>query len=310
MANKSGRSLRLGILVWCLLCCLGVERSIAQCSNVASGTPTVAGVDHIPVAVSDLEQADQAYRRLGFTLKPGRFHQDGIRNEIVKFSDGTGVELITAPRATDALTAEYRRILQLGEGGAFVALRAPNLASLEHQLDVAGLEYKGEADGHVVTLPLGSRLHHLFFDERIPSRTDAPRYFRHPNTATSLIGVWIAPDDLAPERELFTRLGMSISREQTCTPQCETRLVWCFPSSTIVPLPASRQLVHGRPIIGAVLKVEDLDKAVSFVGKVVPSATTVVHAAQWDSVFVPPSATHGIWLELRQPHASAQSTAR
>jgi hypothetical protein len=53
--------------------------------------PSIAGIDHIPLAVRDLEQASDAYRSFGFTLKPGRLHDDGIRNNHVKFKDGSGI---------------------------------------------------------------------------------------------------------------------------------------------------------------------------------------------------------------------------
>jgi hypothetical protein len=44
-----------------------------------AGEPVVRGLDHVPVAVAKLEQAAERYRALGFTLKPGRTHEDGLR---------------------------------------------------------------------------------------------------------------------------------------------------------------------------------------------------------------------------------------
>jgi glyoxalase-like protein len=37
--------------------------------------PLVIGLDHIPIAVDNLERAADQYRALGFALKPGRPHQ-------------------------------------------------------------------------------------------------------------------------------------------------------------------------------------------------------------------------------------------
>ena len=39
--------------------------------------PAVLGLDHVPIAVEDLERAAERYRALGFSLKPGRPH--GVR---------------------------------------------------------------------------------------------------------------------------------------------------------------------------------------------------------------------------------------
>src|SRR5262245_2486202 len=91
-----------------------------------AGDPAVVGLDHVPIAVANLEAAAARYRGLGFTLKPGRPHDNGIRNQHAKFADGTELELISAPEARDALTTTYRRHLEHGDGPAFLALYAPS----------------------------------------------------------------------------------------------------------------------------------------------------------------------------------------
>ena len=67
---------------------------------VSADEPAVLGLDHIPIAVAGLEGATERYHALGFTLKPGRFHANGIRNQHVKFAAGTELELITEPQLT------------------------------------------------------------------------------------------------------------------------------------------------------------------------------------------------------------------
>ena len=69
-------------------------------------TPLLLGLDHTPLAVADLDEAAERYRKLGFTLKPGRTHENGIQNRHVKFPDGTEIELISTSKARDTLTAE------------------------------------------------------------------------------------------------------------------------------------------------------------------------------------------------------------
>ncbi|HEX8906001.1 MAG TPA: VOC family protein, partial [Longimicrobiaceae bacterium] len=74
------------------------------CVTAASAWPqarcdpasAIARVDHVPVAVRDLEAAVRDFAALGFSFKPGRPHPNSILNQHVKFRDGTEVELITA----------------------------------------------------------------------------------------------------------------------------------------------------------------------------------------------------------------------
>ena len=65
-------------------------------------------LDHVPIAVRDLPAALDEFRALGFTIKPGRPHQNGIENASVKFLDGSYVELITSHEASDILSREYQ----------------------------------------------------------------------------------------------------------------------------------------------------------------------------------------------------------
>ena len=117
---------------------------LSAARNGVSDAPVVVGLDHIPIAVSDLEAAADRYRELGFTLKAGRPHDNGIQNQHAKFPDGTELELITAPEARDALTTTYRRHLESGDGPAFLALYAPTMERATERLEATGqpsLEY-------------------------------------------------------------------------------------------------------------------------------------------------------------------------
>src|SRR6186713_1292892 len=103
--------------------------------------PPSTGLDHIPIAVNDLGRASADYRALGFALKPGRPHDNGIRNQHVKFPDGTELELITAPAARDPLTTTYRRHLAQGDGPAFLAFFAPSRREALARLDSAKISH-------------------------------------------------------------------------------------------------------------------------------------------------------------------------
>lgn len=70
-------------------------------------TPTA--VDHVPIAVVSLDEARLTYEQLGFRLKPGRVHANGLRNAFAKFPGGDYLELISPERgAVDALSERVR----------------------------------------------------------------------------------------------------------------------------------------------------------------------------------------------------------
>lgn len=263
-----------------------------------SGTPLILGLDHIPLAVTDLTVAAERYRALGFTLKPGRLHENGIRNQHVKFSDGTDIELITALEARDALTTEYLRYLAKGDGPAFVSFLAPEMNRLARQLDAEGRAYRRSSG--LLSFPEGDGLRYIVFSQTNSSPTDRPEHFRHANGAEALIGVWIAGDGLAAERALLAGLGVPLGNEQIHAPEPVQGVVARLPRGEVALLPGSRQLVPGRPIVGATLRVRDLKLVQRALAKGTWKLLPVVQTKHGSSVFLPPGIAHGIWLEFRQ----------
>ena len=239
--------------------------------------PATTGLDHIPIAVADLESAAEQYRSLGFVLKPGRPHDNGIRNVHAKFADGTELELITAPAARDDLTATYRQHLLAGDGPAFLAFHAPGLDEARRR----------QAPGYI------------FFGGLNRSLTDKPEHFAHPNGGEALIGVWLAADDLSRERKLLEAMGAAMERREALVPTPQTTDVARFLRHEVVLLPGRFQLVPGRRIVGATVAVSSAEAARGMLEqKGIKVQDGSVHHSR--SIFIAPAWAHGLWLELRQ----------
>jgi hypothetical protein len=71
-----------------------------------------------------------------------------------------------------------------------------------------------------------------------------------------------------------------------------------FAEGEVVLLPAARQLLPGRRIVGATLRVASLDTARALIGRGQASLPAIVASSAGRSVFLPPSRTHGLWLEF------------
>lgn len=236
----------------------------------------LARLDHVPVAVRDLEAAVADYRALGFALKPGRAHANGLRNAHIKFPDGAGLELITATRAGDDLAAHYQTLVARGEGPAFMTLHAPDEAATAAALRAAGIAHRATAEGLELDDPA---LDWLFFtrDNRAPS--DRPEHFAHLNGACGLREVWLALDNPAPLTRLLAALGARSRPEARPAPLGPTATVFELAAGgRVVVVPARHQVVPGRPVIGVVM------------------ASCQGSPRRW-----PPTDTHGLWLSLQPP---------
>ncbi|WP_161964343.1 VOC family protein [Chitinophaga flava] len=266
--------------------------------SIPASAQVITGLDHVPVAVKNLDSAASRYRALGFALKPGRLHDNGIRNLHVKFKDGTELELITAAEPRDALTREYRQHLAAGEGPAFLALYTPEIPALINLLK--RLQQPFEVEDGFPAVPAGNPLHYLFFGRRNQSPTDQPAHFAHENSAESLIGVWIATNDSLPLRNLLQEGGALIRKEQVGVPQRQSATVAYLKEGTVVLLPVAQQVVSGHPVIGVTLRVKSIEKVKRVLKNNNMNIPATIAGNGSLSLLLSPSQTCGLWLEFRQ----------
>lgn len=264
---------RLSIAFLCFFCSIAAR---------ADAQPLVQGLDHIPIAVRDLERAGADFAALGFALKPGRPHDNGLRNLHAKFPDGTEIELITASRAADPLSSFYVDWLKAGDGPALLGLYAPDFDAIARRLRDMGIGFARRRDLIGFNDP---SLRHVFFARRQKAPSDRPEHFAHANTAFGLRGLWLAGDLATPVlRDLPA--GERTLRSP-CAPFGSGLSTLRLPEGEIVLLPPA----GGRSIVAATLVVGSLEA----VRRLIPTAVT---GCASDSLWVE---THGLWLEFRQP---------
>ncbi len=262
--------------------CFSVALLAMAVAVTAQSATEINGLDHVNVAVADLDAAAVRFRELGFSLKPGVPHANGIQNQHAKFPDGTEIELITAPSATDALTTTYRRYIAQGDAGAFLALFGRRSEATTATLKELQLAY-------------------VFFGPRNHSPTDRPEHFAHVNTADSLIGVWLAAADFSAERRLLQSSGATFVEQDVHVPETARATVARVPDGEIVFLPAARQVLPGRKIVGVTVRVRSLNAVRRVIADRLGQSLPNVPSARGVSVFIPPTLANGIWIEFREP---------
>jgi catechol 2,3-dioxygenase-like lactoylglutathione lyase family enzyme len=118
----------------------------------------IAGIDHIVIAVRDLERAAVNFSKAGFTVTPGGEHSGGVtHNALIALADGSYFELIAWKRPPDTPDNGWWRCLQAGEGFIDYALRADDLDAEVARLRDAGLDVPDPVAGGR-TRPDGQRV--------------------------------------------------------------------------------------------------------------------------------------------------------
>lgn len=269
-------------------------------AHVRTPSPLVLGLDHIPVVVTDLQKAQSDFRAMGFAIKPGRFHADGIRNAHIKFPDGTEIELITAPKAVDELTTEYRAKMAKGEGPVYFGLYSTDPAAVRERLNA--LRVRVQDDDGVFTFSPASPLHPLFLGKRNKAPTDMPEHFAHQNSAVRLSALWVRDN---PElRRVLKGLGVPLTPTGSCGVMGVAQgMRATLPEGDLYLVPSDATNVLAARV--EVRRLSDVEAVLKANGIPLKKDT----ACDEDAVWVPPSQAHGIWIEFAGPRAPEQASA-
>jgi catechol 2,3-dioxygenase-like lactoylglutathione lyase family enzyme len=206
----------------------------------------ISGIDHLLIAVRDLDRAAAAYRRLGFTLSPRAVHSAhmGTANHTIMLEHDY-FELLTVLAPTPA-NAKWRQALAAGEGLAGFAAATPSATAAAAAWRSAGLAAgeslafsraverldgeRMEARFEVVTLPEGTVPGMALFACAQLTRDAVwlPELMTHPNTACAIRTLTIAAPDPRTAAASWSR---------------------ALPGSTCVPAAGGAQIRIGRHVI-------------------------------------------------------------
>lgn len=178
-------------------------------------------LDHVVIAVHDLDAAIQDYRAIGFTVVQGGIHANhATHNALITFSDETYLELL-APTGETPLSGviDFSVLLKNGEGFVGFALRSDDLDADTARLRASGFAVgdiipgeRQRTDGAIIQWKL-ALLNDGFAPFLIQDVTPRARristdqaIITHANRAIGLRNVEIAVRDLAATQDRYTKL--------------------------------------------------------------------------------------------------------
>lgn len=180
-------------------------------------------IDHIVIAVRNLDDASANYANAGFTVTPGGEHVGGLtHNSLISFSDGSYFELIafTDPDNRPAQSHRWWEQLAAGEGLVDFAVLSPDVAAEAVEFTERGVTVAGPYDGGRVR-PDGKQVAWrtvraegsnaplpFVIDDQTPRELRVPdgAATQHPAGFTGLASLAIAVAEIEPAKLAFAQL--------------------------------------------------------------------------------------------------------
>ncbi len=187
---------------------------ILNCLSNCVSAQCLVSLDHTPIIVNDLKAAEQRFQDLGFVIKPGYLHENGILNSHIKFQNHTSIELMSITEAKDAIARSYLPFLEAGEGGSFLSLRIDSIQPVLERLETANIEFEfldGKSFQYIVFDEPG--LNHIFLIAYKRDFLQQKKYLQHAMNTSGLDEVSLEGSKITSR--LFEALGCStVHREE------------------------------------------------------------------------------------------------
>jgi catechol 2,3-dioxygenase-like lactoylglutathione lyase family enzyme len=175
------------------------------------------GIDHLVIAVRDLESAISNFTRAGFTVVRGGKHPIGTHNALIAFADGSYLELIAFMKPVPGHPWQ----IALDKGGGIIdfCMRTDDLAADVESLRRAGAKIadpspltRDRPDGYhlswmlaIPAPPFNSQLPFLIKDDT-PRDERVPRERAHSNRAIGIRTLAIAVEDPGATSRYYARV--------------------------------------------------------------------------------------------------------
>ncbi len=296
------------------------------------------GIDHMVIAVKDLQQAEAEYEKLGFAIVPGGRHPGGTENAIAGFESHGYLELLTVYDPNGSGARDFVAFLSSQEGAVAVGLDTSSADLTAAHLRRAGLEVRGPTAGTItydgvdetppvlwkgveVVTPSPYLSDFVFFIEynreaqaalvrkhpELERRTQPPQ---HGNGARAIKSFWLAVDDLELAARTYASAGFPVGPERS-VPALEAKgreveagggsillLKSDAPHGPVAGFLKRRQAAAG--LMGTTLWTPDLREAEEALpASILPRAEDKSgHGNR--SLLIPPELTHGVWIELAE----------
>jgi catechol 2,3-dioxygenase-like lactoylglutathione lyase family enzyme len=289
------------------------------------------GIDHVGIAVRDLEAAKNTYRNLGFTVFGGGKHPDlGTRNSGPGFESGY-LELITVWDRTKPIGGMLATFLEKHEGGLFLGLDVSPADETAKLLRANGFNVRGPEAASAIEdpeqhdqPPNGGSWRFLGFPSgpipaaHLPVKSSDAMFFLqydpfignvHANTAKKLSSVWMGVKDLEASVRAYETMGFHSSRKLTVSElgahgqEIEAgkgSILLLQPENSTGKVASFLAERGAEGIMGVSIEVASLQTARTLLEAKTKRQFETYSGPFGQSILIPPEFTHGIWIEFFQ----------
>ncbi|MCW8850402.1 MAG: VOC family protein [Melioribacteraceae bacterium] len=154
-------------------------------------------LDHVIIGTREIQSSIEFLEdKLGFTIKHGKKHKNGISNFFIEFEDSSEIEFISVQTPSDKLASDYESLLKNNQFGFQYAIRTNQLNHLKinpYNISEGFIEiYENKNYSTLSKKNIDLKLPFFFIQHHEQNYTKA----NHSNEAKGIFSVWLETSDI------------------------------------------------------------------------------------------------------------------
>jgi len=252
-------------------------------------------LDHVIVGSEDLSKSRIFFNEvLGFNIKDGKIHKNGIENFFIEFNDSTEIEIISVENVSDKLANEYKLMLQKKQFGLQFAIRTPEILELKKQFSGLNSEFTELVKNRMYTTLSKNYLDQafpLFFIEYNSDNINKNVF--HSNNTKGISDIWLSTTDVRKSVQEFVKIGFSL---------IDTLSVGNIEQKTVLIKNNNINIIlienDHSGIYGLTIKTVGIKNLLDSITDNLNINRKIKTSRRGKSIFINPEITNSIWLEF------------
>ncbi|MCB9248740.1 MAG: VOC family protein [Ignavibacteriales bacterium] len=252
--------------------------------------------DHVIIGTNNLNKSSTLFTNLGFLVKEGNKHKNGITNSFVEFIDGSEIELMEVDNPTDELSKEYGNLINANKYGLQFAVRVDEINKLKSsfsQLNKGFTELSVNNTYNTLSLKnINSELP-IFFIQYNSENNNV--LTNHKNKAKRISAIWISTKDIKQTAKELVNFGFD-AIDNYKIPEATGKVIR-FKNNNfeIILIESDKYEISGITIL-----VEDIKIIKNTVKSNLSTDFIEQNRGKVNTIILKPEITKSIWIEFSE----------
>ncbi|MBK7104663.1 MAG: VOC family protein [Ignavibacteriae bacterium] len=250
-------------------------------------------LDHIIIGTKNLKDISELFRKIGFTIKEGKLHKNGIKNNFIEFDDNSEIEFVEIKNPTDNFTKEYEKLILQKNYGLQFALRVNDIENLKNNFTSANSNFtelqKGKDFSTLSAKNINYDLPIFFieFNKLNNSKTN------HENKTKGISSIWFETKNIKKTAHELVDIGFEpIGNHSIPT----------FPGKIVELKNANFKIILIESvkdeITGITISIENINAIKNILNNNFDKTFSSKIIEKGKSIFLPKEITKSIWMEF------------